>query len=979
MRLISSVARAAVVMLLIAACGDSPQPSDPTDAGAHDAGVPDAGAPDAGLSDAGTQDAGPADSGTPDAGSNDAGTQDAGPQETVLLFDPLGDPPVVPEPNDLYINPGTGLVSLPVRPEDPPAQQEFTRDYLNTLDGFLVPNGLFVQASGQLDGNTVNTGTVLVRRADGAEEAREYFTWLSEDWRRILIFSSADWSRGTQYVVAVLGGSAGVKDVEGRAVVGSQVWQWVRSAMPLVDGAGHSTVPGLPDSDAPVMERLRLRYEPHLNRLAAAGTRREDVAALWTFTTTGRPRVTFSPQRSVLPFPSTWFMSADESRVALPPPPPGSGPLVSQLVSGLNGLDGFSTTGVLISENRPTEGALDTGRVAADSVSAGTGFLRLEGIGPAPSVQACLDCTSSPRPDGTPSSAPQQLQFVPRLPLDEGTRYAAAVTTQLRDTAGRQVTATPIWAVLRLASPLVDAQGRSQLSDLSDAVARSLEPGRLALKPTLDALEAQGLPRSQVALAFAVRTQSILSTLRALSQRTQPTSPLHVLDVSAQLPALGVPHDQLGGLYEVWAPVLNFLQGPGGVFDLEQPQQQQARVMLTVPNAPMPEAGWPVVLFAHDLSGDRTNVLLIANELARAGFAAVAMDAVHHGERSTCVGSNHQGGGDDNACADPRTQRCENNADEAPPESLGRCVARDRASRVDCTQPAGGVAGDVFCAQASLGRCVPSREGDGRSVCEGGTFRTQSGTLLVPAISGWNMLDPVAPFATRDNLRQAAVDLGHLVRVVRSDELTSALGAVKLDRTRLHFVGVGVGAQVGSLFLAVNDDVQRAVLNVPAADPVGLLLTSPALVSRRLAFLATLQSQGVVQGTPEFDTVIQYMRQALDPADPANAARSVKDRVGAPAGREVFIQYIAGDAFMPTPLTEKFIAAANAGDANRCPVFRWDPAGYPDSVRHSFLLFRAGDGAVTDAAQRQVATFLQTGTVTAPLAGQRQGREVSPW
>jgi hypothetical protein len=647
--------------------------------------------------------------------------------------------------------------------------------------------------------------------------------------------------------------------------------------------------------------------------------------------------------------------------------------MLSQLINGLNGQDGFSTTGVIVSENSPTEGALDKGLVAPDSVAAGTRFFRLSGTGAEPFVQACLDCMSSLRPDGTPSSSPQQLQFVPRVPLEEGTRYAAVVTTSLRDTAGHSVTATPAWALMRLAAPLVDDQGKSQVSGVPDLLARGLEPARQYFKLHLDSLEAQGLPRSQVALAFTVRTQSTLSWLRAFARlaRTQPTSPLQVLDVSAQLPALGVPYDQLGGLYEVWAPVLDFLRGPGGVFDLEQPRQEQARVMLTVPGSPMPATGWPVVLFAHDLGGDRTNLLYVANELARAGFAAVAMDSVHHGERSTCIGSNFQGVGDDNACADPATQRCENDTDEAPPESYGRCVARNRASRVDCTQPAGGVAGDVFCAQLSLGRCVPSLAGDGRNVCEGGAFRTSGSTSRVPVISGWNMLNPMAPFATRDNFRQAAIDLEQLVRVVRSDALASALGAVKLDGTRLHFVGVGVGAQAGSLFLAVNGDIQRAVLNVPAADPVGMLLTSPAVSSRRNAFLAALAAEGIVSGTPGFDTFIQYLRHALDPADPANAARVVKDHAGAPAGRGVLIQYIAGDGFMPTPLTEKFIAAANAGDANRCPVSRWDPAGYPDSVRHSFLLFRVGDGAVTDAAQRQAATFLQEGTVTAPPASLR--------
>ncbi|WP_241759685.1 hypothetical protein [Pyxidicoccus parkwayensis] len=986
MRFIPSVVRVAMVLLLVAGCGDSSGPSNPNDAGTSDAGrvdaggndsgiadagVDDAGTPDAGGDDAGLPDAGGDDAGTPDAGDDagtpDSGVPDAGPQDTFILFDPRGAEPVLPEPNDLRIDPDTGRVRLPVRSEDPPAQQEFTRDYINNLDGFVTSSVVGARVSAQLDPSTVNASTVRVMRDDGAAADVEYFVGFDGDSKRLLAFafnSLRSWGRGTRYVVAVLGGSSGVKDTAGRPVVGSQVWQWVRSTTALVDGSGRSTVTGLSDADASSLEKLRLRYAPYLDRLASQGTRREDVAALWTFTTASFPAVTYAPERSIIPFPSEYFLTKDGSRVNIPTPS-GSGPLLSQTLAGLNTLDGFSTTGVIASENSPSEGALDTGLVAPDSLVAGTRFLRLSGTGPAPSVEACLDCASSLRPDGSTQSSPQQLQFVPRLPLDEGTTYAAVITNELLDTAGRPVTATVAWALIRLSVPLIDGQGRSQVSNVADIIAQALEPVRLSLKPTLDALESRGIPRAKVALAFTVHTQSTLSVQARLVQavRSMQVAPVQVVNESGLLSSLSVPHDQLGGLYEARVPVINLLNGAGGVIDTGIPRQEPARVLLTIPSSPMPASGWPVVLFAHDLSADRTELLSLANELARSGFAAAAMDSIRHGERSNCVGSRYEGN-DDNACADASTQRCETN--EAS-ESYGRCVARNANNRVDCTQPQG----EWLCAQNGLGRCVSSTAGDGRRVCEGGTFRTAGGVLSRPVISGWNMLTPSSPFAMRDNFRQAAVDLDQLVRALRSDELALALGSVKLDGTRLHFVGAGMGAQVGSLFLAVNADVQRAVLNVPAADPMGLLLTSPALASQRASYLASLQAEGFTSGTPGFDTFIQYQRQALDPADAWNAARAVKDHAGAPPGRAVFIQYIAGDAFIPATLTEKFIAAANAGDENRCPVSRWDPAGWPPELRHGFLLHPVGDGTVTTAAQRQAATFLETGTITPPLAGLR--------
>ncbi len=911
----------------------------------------------------------PSDAGTDDAGTPDSGTPDAGPQQTVILFDPRSMSPVVPEPNDLRMDPATGLVRYPISPGDSPAQQEFTRDYLNTLDGFPGSVTASAQTSAPLDPFSVNSQSVRLIQVAGPAMSTAPIVGYNEDTLKILVIAPTGWPRGARFMVAVLGGDSGVKDVGGRHVAGSPVWQWVRSTTPLVDDSDRSTVPGLPDADAPNMERLRLRYAPHLDQLASQGVRREDVVALWTFTVSSRPQVTFDPWDRSAPFPNNLFLSADGTRVNLPPPsPPSRGVLLLETLSGLNKLDGFSTTGVIVSEDNPTRGALSEGVVAADSLADGTRFLRLGGAGAEPSVVACLDCTSSARPDGTPQSSPQELQFIPQRPLEERTTYAAVITTDLRNTEGRQVSASQSWAVLRLAAPLVDDAGRSQVSAVPDFIARTLEPVRQSLKPALDELEARGIPRARVALASVFRTQSTRSALASLTAvaRTVPAAPTYVLDQSAQVPALPVPHDQLGRLYEAAVPVANLLTGPRGTIDDTPLREARARMLLTVPSSPMPAAGWPVVLFSHDLGGSRRHLLLIANELARAGFAAASLDAVHHGERSHCVGSRAPMS-DDEACEDPATQRCELDVES---ESHGRCVARDPASRADCTQPAEGVSGDLFCARLSLGRCVSAS--GGRRACEGGTFRGEESTLGQPTISGWNMFSAVKPFATRDNFRQAAVDLDQLVRVLRSEGMAAALGDVKLDTTRLHLVGEGMGAMVGSLFLSVNDDVQRAVLNVPGADPLGWLLTSPGLARERAGYFSALQAEGLVPGTPAFDTFLRYQRQAFDPADPWNAARAVDDRVGAPAGREVFIQYITGNPFIPTELTEKFIAAANAGNENRCPVSVWDGNALPPEARHSFLIYRVGNGTVADAAQRQVAAFLTTGTVVpAPLAGGR--------
>ncbi len=60
------------------------------------------------------------------------------------------------------------------------------------------------------------------------------------------------------------------------------------------------------------------------------------------------------------------------------------------------------------------------------------------------------------------------------------------------------------------------------------------------------------------------------------------------------------------------------------------------RFVLTIPTTPMPEAGYPVVLYAHGTGGDFRSVLDsgAAKLLARHGIASIGFDQIHHGPRN---------------------------------------------------------------------------------------------------------------------------------------------------------------------------------------------------------------------------------------------------------------------------------------------------------------------------------------------------------
>lgn len=64
--------------------------------------------------------------------------------------------------------------------------------------------------------------------------------------------------------------------------------------------------------------------------------------------------------------------------------------------------------------------------------------------------------------------------------------------------------------------------------------------------------------------------------------------------------------------------------------------EYDARFTLTVPNGAMPAGGYPIVLYAHGTGGDYRSFVTEGHAamLASAGFAAMGIDQIHHGERN---------------------------------------------------------------------------------------------------------------------------------------------------------------------------------------------------------------------------------------------------------------------------------------------------------------------------------------------------------
>ena len=917
---------------------------------------------------------------------------------TLLQFNPAASPPSVPTPNDLAISRTTGLVNAPIDDAGTAAQKEFTADYLNTLNGFPVSAvGTAEVLGGDLDPASITSDTVFVVPLSGGDLAGDPILSYDPLTRTLKIAPpGGSWGKGRLLALVVAGGKNGVKKVGGGTVVGTETWALVRSANSLVTCADLAspdcqpaiTAAPLTRDQALGLEGLRRGYAPVLDQIdTMIGVPRSEVALMWIFRTVNQPEATFDPGAGIIPFPNnllTLPLPDGGTQVNLPvPTTPG---LQQQLVQGLNTLDGFSLTAMAVSENSDTRGAIDLDMIDPASLDGGTtGFVKLQGAGPLkPKVIACFNCASTRLSDGgtgvffpdggSIAPAPQQLQFVPQRPLEERSNYAAWMTTGLKDTTGRAVMAAPAFALMRSRASLLVA-GKSTINGVSDLQAAALEPARAALKPMFDALEAAGLPRRNLALAFSYKTESTVSVLKVLNglPALLPESvalPSSVNNVSALFPPsliTGV------NVFQAQVPLPFILTGPGGTLNPPAglPQFRRAPALITVPKSATPTNGFPVLVFGHGLTGNRTNMIAFANAAASAGFATVAIDVTYHGERTSCLGSTAatMQASDDAACANPTNQQCD--------PSSGRCVARTSFTPATCAFGADGVSGDLGCQAQGQGLCLAANR------CEGGDFKRASASSP-PAIAAWNFLNLTNLFATRDNFRYAPLDFAMLIKILKvPSTVTGSLAArlaaadpnARLNTGLINYAGQSLGSFNGAMASAVNTDFKYIGLNVAGSDQIQVLLTAAGFQAQRDAFLGNLASLGLRPGMPAFDQFMVLARMILDPADSQNAIWTGVNQ-SVPPGRKVYIQYIENDQVLPNPTTLQLINAANQTPANQAYVTLAQPGpGFPFGPRHSYLLSCPGDAigmpnadcaAARAKGQTQMATFLATGAQPTP-------------
>jgi hypothetical protein len=517
----------------------------------------------------------------------------------------------------------------------------------------------------------------------------------------------------------------------------------------------------------------------------------------------------YAPPVDVGPYPTDLY-NPTGNRLAVPVK------VTSPLAAALNTLDGFSTTAVV---SAPFNAPLDPATLIpfdpqTMAPSAATIFVlnATQGTPLIPGVHYTVRVSAAV---GGGSSV---LEIVPLRPLAPRTRYAFIVTSGVRSTAGVAAGADQVFAAVRDAhlAGLTSVPNTPQLTPLFPAITPLVDTARTLL----------GLPGNSVAVAWSMQTQSIGEVLDAVAATVTPrpatlvSAGITTAQLGLGLPGLAsiyagyleVPYygDPANPLTSFWVNSSLVPPNPQNPLPVARVPNRRIPLLATLPsNQAQPMNGWPVVIFQHGITLNRTLMLAVADAFAQAGFAVVAIDLPLHGVTDT---------------ASPFYQ--------GPGSPFGNNERHFNLDNVGAT--------GVFGADGQID-------------------------------NGWQILNVGNPLNARDHIRQAVADTIALTRTLPRLDFPDGDASPDLDGNRIHFVGASLGSIISGVFLGVDADVKTATLSSPAG-PWTSILTDPQALDFGAPIRRALSAQGLPPGTAGFDTFVRDLQTVIDDVDPVNYA-----------------------------------------------------------------------------------------------------------
>ena len=599
--------------------------------------------------------------------------------------------------------------------------------------------------------------------------------------------------------------------------------------------------------------------------------------------TTGVISARFDPTAGVLPFPTNLLLSGTtDLTLNIPVVDPNNygDPKVA-----LNALDGFGTvspwtTSFSVPPKISTVVAGQTVRLFEVTLTGPGGDV----TGIVRELQPTADYVVAPVSSDTTN---RTIAIVPTKPLRQLTSYMAVVTNGVTDAAGNDATPDQTYFLTKRTTPLC-VGGVSQEPLLPNATACALEPLRQLTGSQEAAAGSAGIAKDKIVVSWVATTQSITPVLQAVQNRTAQGAPAATLvaPTGMTLASLGVglppvadiyigmielpyylgvpsqtsPKAALTGFWRAapgaYVPPFVGALNPTSTFvTFANPfpvvtTAQKVPMVLTIPNAnsgrSKPAAGWPIVIFQHGITRDRSDAFAIAATMAAQGYAVIAIDIPLHG------------------ITNPANPLFVGNT---PLAGLG---VRERTFNMDLTNNSTGAPGP-----------------DGLIDPSGSTFINLSSLLT-----------------SRDNIRQASADLFTLAKAIPTMRYA---GPNDFDGARIGFVGQSLGSIVGTTFMALEPSVQTAVLSVPGGGIARLLEASPTFGPRIRAGL--LAAGGPAQGTPDYDTFFGAAQTVIDSSDPINFALPSNAGM-LPSKNLLLHEVVGGGSVLPDQVIPNSVAGA---------------------------------------------------------------------
>src|SRR5690554_5491797 len=275
--------------------------------------------------------------------------------------------------------------------------------------------------------------------------------------------------------------------------------------------------------------------------------------------------------------------------------------------------------------------------------------------------------------------------------------------------------------------------------------------------------------------------------------------------------------------------------------------------------------GYPVVIYQHGITVDRTAGVLVGNALAQACVAMVAIDHTMHGV--------------------------------APGNATGLTFSVDKISKgVDLSNPPTSLAGSPFAfflhnegvngVNTALEGLQERHNNVGKNAAQANVamvFKNEAGATATADVgASGDLYINLNNFArTRDAMRQTVLDLMNLNASIADMDIDGDGVTGDLDSNKVYFIGHSLGGIIGTTFVAVNNDpevqafngnlpkIQAAILGNAGGGVVKLLENSPSIGGAKI--LPGLQAAaGLEQGSADIEKFFGVMQAMVDSADPIN-------------------------------------------------------------------------------------------------------------